>query len=132
MDYSSNSDMIMGGIAAAIGLYLVIMIVALILSVVMIIAMWKLFVKAGRPGWAAIVPFYNSWVLCDIVANNNIMWFIFMFIPFLNIVSVFVLYYGLAKSFGKDIGFAILNIFFWIITLPILAFGNSRYVGKSI
>ena len=55
------------------------------------------------------------------------MWFVFMFIPFLNIVSLCASMYGIAKTFNKGTGFAILQIFFYVITLPILAFGKAEY-----
>src|SRR5690606_16586713 len=73
--------------------------------VVLIAAMWKIFTKAGKPGWAAIVPFYNIIVLLEIV-GRPLWWFVMLLIPLVNIVFAFLLTIDLAKSFGKGIGFA--------------------------
>ena len=121
------SMLIAGGSILYFIFLIVYCVVMIALSVVLLIAMWKLFVKAGQPGWASLIPGYNFWVVCDIAFNNNIMWFIFMFIPFLNIVAMFVSMYAIAKTFNKGTGFAILSIFFYVITIPILAFGKAEY-----
>ncbi len=130
---NSNSSEAMGALfAGGMSILLIIfwILYAVILTavvVVLIISMWKMFVKAGKPGWASIIPVYNFWVLCEMAFNNNIMWFIFIFIPFLNFVSMVAIMIGIAKTFGKSTGFAILTIFFYIITFPILAFGKAEY-----
>ncbi|MBP5528934.1 MAG: hypothetical protein J6X80_02685 [Lachnospiraceae bacterium] len=121
------SMLIAGGSILYFIFLIVYCVVMIALSVVLLFAMWKLFVKAGQPGWASLIPGYNFWVVCDIAFNNNIMWFIFMFIPFLNIVAMFVSMYAIAKTFNKGTGFAILSIFFYVITIPILAFGKAEY-----
>lgn len=132
MSYSNNMAAYDGIMSAFFAIYAVILVVSFIVSIVLIISMWKIFVKADKPGWAAIVPFYNFWVLSDIVANNNIMWFIFLFIPGLSAVSILVLYFGLAKSFGKGTGFAIFTLLFPFIAAPILAFGSAEYEDKGL
>ena len=116
-----------GGSIAFIIFWIVYSVVIIAVSVVLIISLWKLFVKAGKPGWASLIPVYNFWVMAEITTNNNIMWFIFIFIPFLNFASYIVMLLGFAKTFGKSTGFGILTIFFNIITLPILAFGKAEY-----
>ena len=92
MSNSNSSDalavLFAGGVSILFIIFWILYAIILIAVVtILIISMWKLFVKAGQPGWASIVPIYNFWVLCDMVFNNNIMWFIFIFIPFLNFVS---------------------------------------------
>ena len=121
------SMLIAGGSILYFIFFIVYSVIMIAIAVVLFIAMWKLFVKAGQPGWASLIPGYNFWVVCDIAFNNNIMWFIFMFIPFLNIVSLIASMYAIAKTFNKGTGFAILTIFFYVITIPILAFGKAEY-----
>ncbi len=80
--------------------------------------MWKVFVKAGQPGWASI-PIYNLYVWCKIVGRPG-WWIILMLIPFVNIIVGIVLCIDMAKSFGKGAGFGIGLAFLGIIFLPIL------------
>jgi hypothetical protein len=132
MNYSSSynySGGQGGGAAAAIfsGCYGLFM---LILAVLFIASLWKLFTKAGKPGWAAIIPIYNIIVWLEIV-GRPVWWIILLFIPFVNIVVEIILLLDLAKSFGKSAGFGIGLIFLSPIFLPILAFGSSMYVGPA-
>ena len=69
----------------------------------MIAAVWKVYSKAGKPGWAAIVPIYNLIVLLEIIGRP--LWWIFLFlIPLANVVFSFIVHIDLAKSFGKTTG----------------------------
>ncbi|MFD2422467.1 DUF5684 domain-containing protein [Amycolatopsis pigmentata] len=112
------------------GALIVVLLVSLAVSVFLIATMWRVFTKAGQPGWAAIVPFYNTVVLLRVVGRPW-WWLLLMFIPFVNIVLLFIVYVDLAKSFGKGTGFGVLTVFFPYICLPILAFGDARYVGPA-
>jgi Family of unknown function (DUF5684) len=112
------------------GALIVVLLVSLAFSVFLIATMWRVFTKAGQPGWAAIVPFYNTVVLLRIVGRPW-WWLLLMFIPFVNIVLLFIVYIDLAKSFGKGTGFGVLTVFFPYVCLPILAFGDARYVGPA-
>ncbi|WP_208024601.1 DUF5684 domain-containing protein [Amycolatopsis pithecellobii] len=105
-----------------------IIVVAAAFGLFMIAAMWRVFSKAGKPGWAAIVPIYNTVVLLR-VAGKPGWWFLLMFIPVVNIFVVFSTYVGLAKSFGKGAGFGVASVFFPFICIPILGFGSARYLG---
>lgn len=97
-------------------------------GVLAIIAMWKIFEKAGKPGWAAIIPFYNIYVLFEITWGNG--WkFLFQLIPIANIVFAIITMVKLAKAFGKSGGFAVGLIFLSIIFYCILAFDQSQYLG---
>jgi hypothetical protein len=91
-----------------------------------IACMWKIFTKAGQPGWAAIVPIYNLWVLLQIV-NRPGWWLVLFLIPFVNIVIEIIVIVDLAKAFGKSVGFAVFMIFLGFIALPILALGSAQY-----
>ena len=115
---------------AAAGASMVFLIVFIAIFVFYIIAMWRIYEKAGQPGWATIIPFYNTWVLLKIVGRPG-WWFILLFIPFVNIVIDIILLNDLSKSFGHGAGFTVGLLFLSIIFFPILAFGDSRYLGPA-
>jgi Family of unknown function (DUF5684) len=102
----------------------------LAVMILIIAACWKVFAKAGQPGWAAIIPLYNIYVWCKIVGRPG-WWVILMLIPFVNFIIAIILSIDLAKSFGKGAGFgiglALLGLIFW----PILGFGSAQYQGPS-
>lgn len=99
---------------------------ALLVAVVVIASLWKVFTKAGQPGWAAIVPIYNFYVLCK-VAGKPGWWLLLMFIPFVNFIILILVSLGLAQNFGKSAAFGVGLAFLNVIFLPILAFGDARY-----
>ena len=101
-----------------------------VLLAVLIAAMWKIFAKAGKPGWACLVPFYNLIVLLEIV-GRPLWWIVMLLIPFVNLVFVFIIAIDLAKSFGKGTGFAMGLIFLSPIFYPILGFGSARCHGPA-
>lgn len=105
---------------------LIIIVIYLAILVVVIAGMWKTFTKAGKPGWACIVPFYNSWVLVKIV-NRPVWLFVLLIIPYVNVIGWIIASLDLAKSFGKGVGFAIGIIFLPFIFIPILGFGSATY-----
>jgi len=92
----------------------------------MIASMWKIFTKAGKPGWAAIIPIYNLIVLLEI-AGKPLWWFILMLIPFVNIVVFIMVLVSIARNFGKGVGFAIGMLLLPFIFYPMLGFGDARY-----
>jgi hypothetical protein len=97
--------------------------------VVIIAGMWKVFEKAGQPGWAAVVPFYNVYVLTIHIAKKEILWFVLWFVPFVNIVAAIIVSIEVAKKFGKSelfgVGLALLGFIFY----PMLGFGDAQYQG---
>jgi hypothetical protein len=103
-----------------------ILILELALIVIIVIALWKLFTKAGHPGWASIVPIYNTCVLCDI-GGKPMWWVLLMFIPIVNIVISVLVMVGVAKNFGRGIGTALGLVFLPFIFLLILGFGSAEY-----
>jgi hypothetical protein len=105
-----------------------IIIVYLAIAILMIAAMWKIFTKAGKPGWAAIIPIYNTIVLLEII-GKPIWWFFLMLIPFVNLIILIIVNIELAKKFGQSAGFAVGLILLPIIFYPILGFGSYRYTG---
>ncbi len=94
------------------------------------ICAWKIYEKAGKPGWAAIIPIYNMIVLLEIV-GKPLWWFLLLLIPGVNIVVSVLVYIELSKSFGKDTAFAIGLLLLSFIFYPILAFGSARYLGPG-
>ena len=96
------------------------------IAVFSIVCMWKIFDKAKEPGWAAIVPFYNLYVEFKIAFGNG-WYFLFMLIPFVNIVFAIMLPFKLAKKFGKGVGFGFGLLFLGPIFQAILAFGSAEY-----
>lgn len=112
------------------GIWGVLMLLSLALSVFMIICMWKVYKKAGKPGWASIVPIYNIWVLFEMTGFNGAL-SLLTFIPFVGTIIIAVLSiisnFRLAKCFGKDTGF---GIGLWLLNpifMAILAFDKSEY-----
>jgi hypothetical protein len=95
-----------------------------------IASLWIIFQKAGKPGWASIVPIYNIIVLLEII-EKPIIWLLFLLIPLVGIIFSIMMVVELAKKFGKDTGFALGMIFLPFIFYPILAFGSAEYEGSS-
>lgn len=93
-----------------------------------IIAMWKVFEKAGQPGWAAIIPIYNIYVMTKIAGKPG-WWVLMIFIPFINLVFLIWLYNMISKSFGKDEGFTVGLVLLGFVCWPILGFGAAKYLG---
>ena len=117
-----------GAAAGAVGL--VFMLVWLAIVVFLIASMWKVFTKAGQPGWAAIVPIYNVIVLLQI-AGKPVWWIILCLIPFVNFIVLILVGIGVANNFGKGTGFGIGLGLLAPIFYPILAFGDARYRPQS-
>ena len=103
-------------------------IIGLLIALVLIVAMWKVFTKAGQPGWASIIPIYNLYIWCKIVGRPW-WWILLMLIPFVNFIICIILCIDLAKSFGKGVGFGLGLAFLGIIFFPILGFGSAQYQG---
>ncbi|GAA4330755.1 hypothetical protein GCM10023149_36160 [Mucilaginibacter gynuensis] len=117
-----------GGLAALI--FGALMIPLLITYVIYVIGLWKVFEKAGKPGWAAIVPIYNAIVLLEIV-GKPIWWLILLLVPCVNIVIAVWVINLLSKSFGQSEGFTIGILLLGFIFIPILGFGNYQYIGPA-
>jgi len=122
------SDNALAGLMAVLsGGFLIVM---LAFAVIMIASCWKIFTKAGQPGWAAIVPIYNIIVILQIV-GKPLWWIVLLLIPLVNIAVAILVYIDLAKSFGKGAGFGIGLVFLGFIFFPILGFGSARYQGPA-
>ena len=92
--------------------------------------MWKVFTKAGKPGWAAIIPIYNVIVLLEII-GKPVWWFVLLLIPLVNFVIIIMVFNQLSRSFGRGVGMTLLLIFLPFIAFPVLGFGSAQYVGAG-
>ena len=103
-------------------------IIYLAIIIVTVVSLWKVFTKAGQPGWAAIIPFYNAFIMIK-VAGKPGWWFILLFIPVVNFVISIIVFNGIANNFGKGIGYTIGLLLLPVVFLPILAFSDAQYTG---
>jgi hypothetical protein len=104
--------------------------VGLALAVVVIVGVWKVFEKAGKPGWASIIPIYNFIVLLEIV-GKPLWWIVLFFVPCVNFVALILIGIEVAKVFGKDTLFGVGLAFLPFIFYPVLGFGDARYQGPA-
>ena len=116
------------GALAAMGLFF--WVLSMTLSILMIISLWKIFKKAGKPGWASIIPIYNIYIMCEIAEKE--WWYVLLScVPFANIYAMIVLYNGMAKRFGKSGGFVAGMILLPVIFFPMLAFGKDAAIVNN-
>lgn len=133
---ATNSDVAVASATLA-GVLMVYVVIVLAIAIVQIIAMWKIFSKAGEKGWKSIIPIYNIVILFKISGLSP--WLVLVYlagiIPFVGWIAIIalnaVLAYKLAKSFGKDGGWAVGLYFLAPIFYMLLGFGKSEYVGPA-
>ena len=101
-----------------------------VVAIINIAAFWRIFEKAGKPGWASIIPIYNIIILLEIV-GKPLWWLLLMLLPVVNIIFAIWIINLLSKSFGKSEGFTVGLIFLSFIFYPILGFGNAVYKGPA-
>jgi len=107
------------------------MFVLLAFSLIAIIGFWKVYTKAGKPGWAVLIPIYNLYILLKIAGRPG-WWVLLYMIPLVNIVIALIVAIDVAKSFGRSAAFGVLLLFFLnVIGFLILGFGKSRYLGPA-
>jgi hypothetical protein len=107
---------------------LIMLLIQLAIVVFFIVTMWKVYAKAGRPGWYSLIPFFNVYVLLKMASKPG-WWLILFFIPIVNVIIAILAVFGLGRNFGKGGGFAIGLILLPIIFYPILAFGDAQFSG---
>jgi hypothetical protein len=116
-------------VAALFGSTMLMIILAIV--AVAIIGMWKVFEKAGQPGWAALIPLYNAYILLKIAGRPG-WWLILFFVPLANVIVAIILAIDVAKAFGQSPVFGIVFLFLLSgIGYLILGFGNARYIGPQ-
>ncbi len=124
MDYSADFSSDLTGMSTGM------IILWAVVVIIMIAAEWKVFTKAGKPGWAILIPIYNVIVLLQIV-GRPIWWILLLLIPLVNIVIGIIVLSDLSKSFGHGVGFTLGLIFLGPIFILILGFDKSKYVGPA-
>ncbi|HEY1662728.1 MAG TPA: DUF5684 domain-containing protein [Verrucomicrobiae bacterium] len=115
-------------VAGLIGLFF--FAVELVIIVAVIAGIWKVFTKAGKPGWAAIIPIYNVLVLLQI-AGKPWWWILLLLIPVVNLVIAILVGIAVAEKFGKGAGFGVGLALLGFIFYPILGFGDAQYQGTK-
>ncbi|MEO6980114.1 MAG: DUF5684 domain-containing protein [Mucilaginibacter sp.] len=126
-DLDSSSS---GAVGAMMAIFAAMLIPFIIIWVITIVGQWKVFEKAGKPGWACIIPIYNIIVMLEIV-GKPLWWVILFFIPCVNIIFAIWTINLVSKSFGQSEGFTIGLLLLGFIFWPILGFGNYQYLGPS-
>lgn len=126
IEQCTQTEVSNGGLLAATAIIWIIISAIIMLIVV---SQWKIFVKAGKPGWASLIPIYNTVVELQIIGKPD--WYVLLlFVPFVNIVITIMICIELAKVFGKSALFGFFGLgIFSIIGYPILAFGKAKYLG---
>jgi len=116
-------------LGAALGA--IFMIIMLALTVLFFVGFWKVFTKAGQPGWAALIPLYNAYILTKIAGRPG-WWVLMLMIPFVNLAFGILLAIDIAKAFGQGAAFGVVLLFLLSgIGYLVLGFGDYRYVGAS-
>ena len=126
---SMDSSSLLGG--ALLASFGTMMLISSAVGLVMLISMWKVFKKAGKPGWASIIPIYNIYTMIQIAKLPTYYLLLFM-IPIANIYAMFKIYIELAHKFNKSTGFGVGLIFLSVIFFPMLAFGDATYEDSII
>jgi hypothetical protein len=102
--------------------------IELIIVIISVAGIWKTFEKAGKPGWAAIVPIYNLVIMLEI-AGKPLWWIILCLIPFVNFVVFIIIMIAFAEKFSKGAGFGVGLALLSFIFFPILGFGDAQFTG---
>ncbi|HZP60998.1 MAG TPA: DUF5684 domain-containing protein [Opitutaceae bacterium] len=108
------------------GTMLFVLLLEIAVIVLIVAGIWKVFVKAGQPGWAVIIPIYNLYVLLK-VAGRPGWWLVLFLIPLVSLIIAIIVSIDVAKAFGKEAGFGIGLAFLGFIFYPILGFGSATY-----
>ena len=107
---------------------IVILLIWLAIIVIFVAGMWMTFVKAGQPGWAAIIPIFNIYIMLK-VAGRPGWWLILYLIPVVNLVVIIIVYNDIAKSFGHGLLMTLLLFFISPVAFCVIGFGGSQYQG---
>jgi hypothetical protein len=100
--------------------------IGLAIFAAVIAGVWKVFTKAGQPGWGALIPIYNVVLLLQI-AKRPVWWLLLLFVPLVNLVVTVVVSVDIAKRFGKGVGFGMGLAFLGFVFYPVLGFSDARY-----
>lgn len=113
-----------------IGMELFPLLLLLLVFAIALDGLWKTYVKAGEPGWAAIVPVYNAYVMLKI-AGRPAWWLLLLLVPVVNLAVAVLVGLDVAKSFGKGAGFGLGLAFLGFVFFPLLGYGDAEYRGPA-
>jgi hypothetical protein len=131
MNFAQTTVVVTSDNAGALSGFAALWFIWLLYVVILIIGIWKMFEKAGEPGWKSIVPVYNTYTLLRISGRNG-WWFLGLFIPLVNLFVLIRLALDLAKHYGKSTVFAVFGLMiFTAIGYLMLGFGDAKYVGTK-
>ncbi|AAV48360.1 unknown [Haloarcula marismortui ATCC 43049] len=105
---------------------IVLLLFQLLLAAIQIAGMWMVFKKAGHAGWKAIIPIYNLYIMLRI-GENAWWWLLLVFIPVINLYALYKIHAGVARAFGRGIGFGLGLTFLGILFFPLLGFGDYQH-----
>jgi hypothetical protein len=106
------------------------LLIYVVLIVVNLVGAWRVFEKAGQPGWGILVPIYNVYLMCKIAGRPGY-WLILFLIPIVNIVVTFILAMDIAKAFSRSAAFGFGLWILGFIFIPILGFGPAQYAAPA-
>ncbi|MEE6208756.1 DUF5684 domain-containing protein [Salarchaeum sp. III] len=110
------------------GAALLFLLLALLIALVTIAGMWRIFQKADEPGWAAIIPIYNTYVLIKI--GGNPWWYLLLYlVPLVNLIVAIKVFIDVARAFGRGTLFGLGMAFLTFLFVPLLGFGDDQYRG---
>ncbi|HEX6258582.1 MAG TPA: DUF5684 domain-containing protein [Candidatus Saccharimonadales bacterium] len=132
-----TTSMTTGGYVISPVAVTIVSLIGLAITIATLAGMWKIFQKAGHPGWKSIVPIYNMVIFMRIIGRSPWLLLVFLLAPIPLIGAIILLIFGiitshdLSKSFGKDVGMTVLLIFFPFVAYPMLGFGDATYQGPA-
>lgn len=143
--YATAGALVGGALGGLMIFFVIMMIIALVLGILYIIGAWKILSKANKPGWGALIPIYNQYLLCKVTGVNPWWILIVALSPILTIIPIIgglasfaiCIYFSilvsvsLARSFGKEDGFAVGLILLAPIFYFILGVKDSTYLGAK-
>lgn len=125
--YTTTSSAVSSGVVGALlVIWVIMLLISLALSVLMLVSLWKIFTKNGKPGWYSLIPFLNLWTLFEIVGIAG--WW--CLVPIANSIFMLIASYKIAIKYGRSQGFAVVNLLFPYIGYPILAFSKKKEVEE--
>lgn len=144
----NSSEILSTILTGSLALIIIIGILLIAFYVFYIVCLWKLFKKAGKNGWEALIPFYNTYVLVEISGLN---WWYFLIAISGNIISLinldnlswitdiagyavnFFIFWNIAKKMHKEpVGIAILGTLFSGIMIPVLGLSKNFVYDSSV
>ena len=115
--------------AGVVGVILLILgiLIGLAYIVLLIVSWWRIYTKAGRPGWANLIPVYGAIEFFNVAWGNGA-YFLFMLLPVINVLVFIITIQKLSESFGRGIGYTLGMFLLPGIFIPILGLGKDKHI----